>query len=129
MGPILVVEDDEDTRLALCEVLDDQGYEAIGAASGHAALALLREGVRPCGIMLDLAMPIMNGWQFLAERAKLPDVAAIPVIVMSALPSASCTDPSLTFQRKPFHVDDILAAVQRAFGVSGQPDDLVDLQG
>src|SRR5262245_65206359 len=81
---ILVVEDNSFTRDALLMLLCEKGYEVEGAADGQEALAGLGRGERPCLILLDLAMPRMNGWQFLEERQRDPALAAIPVVVLSA---------------------------------------------
>ena len=80
---ILVVEDDQDTREGLAEVLAVAGYLVRTAANGKIALEQAREN-RPDLIVLDLAMPVMNGWQFLEVQRRDPRLAAIPVIVASA---------------------------------------------
>jgi DNA-binding response OmpR family regulator len=83
--PVLIVEDDDDIREGLIELLGDEGYEARGAANGRDALALLAGAEnRPCLIILDLMMPIMDGRAFREEQLRRPDVSAIPVIVISA---------------------------------------------
>lgn len=81
---ILVVEDDSDLRESLCEVLSDAGYDTASAAHGSAALELLRDGLRPALILLDLMMPIMSGWEFREEQLADAELARIPVMVMTA---------------------------------------------
>jgi len=83
--PVLIVEDDEDIRESLIELLDDEGYEARGVSNGRDALALLAgPDARPCLIILDLMMPIMDGRTFREEQLRRSDVSAIPVVVISA---------------------------------------------
>ena len=81
---ILVVEDDFDLREALKELLESRGFKVESAADGLEALLLLRGGTTPCVILLDLTMPIMNGWEFRAEQTADPHLAAIPTIIVSA---------------------------------------------
>lgn len=82
-APLLVVEDDGDYRTTVCEVLEEEGYRVQGAAHGGEALALMRAGSIPALILLDLLMPVMNGWAFMAELRKDPQLASIPVVVIS----------------------------------------------
>ena len=81
---ILIVEDDADLREALSEVLRDEGYTVAMAADGREALDHLRRQSHPSLILLDLTMPVMNGWQFRAEQRQDPDLSGIPVVVLSA---------------------------------------------
>jgi CheY-like chemotaxis protein len=81
---VLVVDDDADIREILVEVIEDHGYRASGAANGLEALQRLRGGMRPCLILLDLMMPVMNGPTFRAEQRRDPALAGIPVVVLSA---------------------------------------------
>ncbi|HKE19686.1 MAG TPA: response regulator [Kofleriaceae bacterium] len=83
-GPVLVVEDDRDVRESLVAVLEDAGYKVISASDGRAALALLRAGPLPSVILLDLMMPVMDGFEFRAEQKRDPSMAAIPVVVFTA---------------------------------------------
>ncbi len=81
---ILVVDDDPDTLALLESILFSHGYEVTGTSSGIIALDLLRGGLRPCLILIDLEMPVMNGEQVrlaLAQDAALKD---IPVVITSA---------------------------------------------
>jgi len=81
---ILVVEDDKDLRDSLCEALELEGYVAVSAENGQAALRHLATGAQPCMILLDLMMPVMDGWTFRAEQRRDPALKDIPVIVFSA---------------------------------------------
>lgn len=83
-GSILVVEDDPELLSSLSEVLESEGYQVAGARHGLEALGRLRGGTRPSVILLDLMMPIMNGWQFRYEQRQDSDLAKIPVVVVSA---------------------------------------------
>jgi CheY-like chemotaxis protein len=83
--PILIVDDDLDIREALSETLEDQGFSVVTAANGLEALALLHTmKIAPSVIMLDLMMPMMDGYGFLDERRKHPELAAIPVTIITA---------------------------------------------
>jgi CheY-like chemotaxis protein len=85
---ILVVDDDDDIREAVAEVLRDEGYETWGAANGQEALrALEGTGERPELILLDLMMPVMDGWDFLLWLDEREDLRLTPVAIMSAHPS------------------------------------------
>jgi DNA-binding response OmpR family regulator len=81
---VLVVEDDDDIRASLLEFLDDHGYLARGAANGREGLTALSDGARPAVIILDLMMPVMDGWAFRAELHRLPAFSGVPIVVISA---------------------------------------------
>jgi CheY-like chemotaxis protein len=84
---ILIVEDDPDVREVLQSFLTAEGYAAEGVANGQEALAHLRGATElPRLILLDLMMPVMDGWQFLRERAVEPTLVDIPVLVMTGGP-------------------------------------------
>jgi CheY-like chemotaxis protein len=84
-GPVLVVDDDPDIREALADLLEHRGFNVVTAANGAEALALLRAGgERPSVILLDLMMPIMDGYDFLDEQRRDPDLSPIPVAIITA---------------------------------------------
>ena len=83
-GSVLVVEDDPELLHSLTEVLESEGYRVACARHGLEALGRLRGGTRPSVILLDLMMPIMNGWQFRYEQRQDSDLSKIPVVVVSA---------------------------------------------
>lgn len=80
---VLVVEDDEKLRESICTILDDAGFTSWPAENGEVALERARTD-RPCVILLDLMMPIMNGWEFRAEQLGDPNLASIPVVIMTS---------------------------------------------
>ena len=82
---ILIVDDDEPLRSSLCESFEYEGYTAVGMPNGRAALDYLRTSLsEPCMILLDLMMPVMNGWQFREEQLRDPGLSKIPVVVITA---------------------------------------------
>ena len=82
---ILVVDDDEDIRLTLQQILEDEGYPALSAANGLEALDVIRRQPRlPRLVLLDLMMPVMDGAPFQAKLAEDPGLASVPVVVISA---------------------------------------------
>lgn len=87
--PILLVDDDAAIRESLAELLEEEGYRVTSVANGIDALRLLREGARPRVILLDLMMPLMDGWQFRIEQKKDPELAKIPVLVLTAARTAA----------------------------------------
>ena len=80
---VLVVEDDADVRLELQELLTDDGYRVLVASNGREALSVL-EHVKPNLILLDLMMPLVNGWDVMAAITTDPLLTDIPVVVLSA---------------------------------------------
>lgn len=83
---VMVVDDDDEIREALADVLTDEGYEVVGARDGMQALQFLREGARrPNAILLDLWMPVMDGWQLRHELLSDSKLSDIPVIVLTAV--------------------------------------------
>jgi CheY-like chemotaxis protein len=84
MPSVLIVEDDRDTREMLARFLELEGFEVREAANGQLALETLHENGGTCVILLDLMMPVMNGWQFRLAQVKDPDIAEIPVVVVTA---------------------------------------------
>jgi CheY-like chemotaxis protein len=84
---VLVVEDDPVMRDALVEVLGMRGFAACGVEHGHAAFQRLRDGYPACAVLLDLDMPIMNGWTFMDVHREDPRLASIPVFVLTGMPN------------------------------------------
>jgi len=111
-SPILIVDDDADIRAALQHFLESAGYPTIQAADGREALTTARS--QPPGlVLLDLMMPIMDGWSFLVERGRHPETAGVPVIVLSAHLKGPRGVPSgaNACLAKPFDADELLALI------------------
>jgi CheY-like chemotaxis protein len=109
---ILLVEDDELIRGAMQMVLEWEGFQISCAANGQEALDYLRAGNRPRLILLDLMMPIVDGEQFRAEQSRDPELASIPVIVVSAASFAEAVGAAQHI-RKPFEVQELLEAIHQ----------------
>jgi CheY-like chemotaxis protein len=114
---VLVVDDDPDIRETLVEVLQESGFEAVGAADGLEALHQLRDPEdRWCVVLLDLMMPNMDGRAFRAEQLSDPELSPIPVVVVSAtadLESASDELQVAAHVTKPVPLADLVALVSR----------------
>jgi len=110
---ILVVDDDLDVREALCEVLDDDGYQVSSAINGADALAQLASGLDPDLIVLDWKMPVMDGYGFLAKRAADPVLARIPVIVVSATVDDRVHTIDAFPIRKPINLSHLLREIEQ----------------
>jgi CheY-like chemotaxis protein len=115
---IMIIEDDPAIRHVLRETLVDEGHEVIEVANGEQALAALEAYESPPdAIVLDLMMPVMDGWAFRAEQLRRDLATGTPVIVLSASRRAqpSADDLSATsVLPKPFDLDDLIAAVEKA---------------
>jgi CheY-like chemotaxis protein len=110
---VLVVEDEAGIRDALAAALVDEGYEVRAAGDGRAALAVLR-GWLPHVILLDLMMPVMDGWAFRAEQRRLDAARHIPVIVLSGardIPAGTDKLGVAATIPKPFDLDTVLDRV------------------
>ena len=107
---ILVVEDDEDAREAMVALLQMKGYRAVSAGNGREALDYLEEAPAPDLIILDLWMPVMDGWHFRSEQIKNPRLAHIPVIVVTALSDRADVDANEVII-KPVDVERLLSTV------------------
>ena len=109
---ILVVDDEPALVEVISSLLEDEGHAVVGAADGLAALDLLRDGLRPCLTILDLMMPRMNGWELRDEMLADPDLAAIPVAIVSALALGEMRQLQVAAViTKPFRLEQILQLV------------------
>jgi CheY-like chemotaxis protein len=84
MPNVLIVEDDRDTREMLERFLELEGFTVSSAENGRAALDLLQRDGGACVILLDLMMPVMNGWEFRQAQVRDPRLSTIPVVVVTA---------------------------------------------
>lgn len=114
---VLVVEDDEDVRETILDTLEDGGVPAAGAPDGAAALRYLRSAqTKPSLILLDLMMPNLNGAQFREQQLVDPELASIPVVILSAdaVTQEACESlQAAGFLRKPVKLATLLAQVQQ----------------
>ncbi len=106
---VLVVDDNDDIRGVEAQALEMGGYRVSTAANGKVALELAHAH-RPNLILLDLMMPVMSGWEFLEALREVPDLASVPVVVVTALDDAY-PEGAVAFMRKPFLVETLLATV------------------
>lgn len=109
---VLVVEDDGLIREAMRMVLQWEGYRVVCAANGQEALDQLHEGQRPSLILLDVAMPVLDGRQFRQAQCADPDLASIPVVVVSGSTLAASVEAAGHLQ-KPFQVEELLEIIRR----------------
>jgi len=108
---VLVVEDDEDIRDAIGQILSEAGYPVGLAHDGEHALELLDQIERPCLMLVDLIMPKMDGWQLMRALSASDRLATIPVVVMSASPHAAQVEGQ-TVVKKPIDLDILLQIVR-----------------
>ena len=114
---ILIVEDDEVIREVLRDLLESEGYVVECAANGEEGIqALRREGPLPSLILLDIMMPVKDGFEFRYEQEQDSTLAGVPVVVMTADHNAESKRLRIGakgFIKKPFNVDDMVGMVER----------------
>jgi CheY-like chemotaxis protein len=109
---VLIVEDDAALREMMAQLLTLEGFQTATAANGREALESLHARARPAVILLDLMMPVMDGWEFRRRQQLDPDLAGVPVIVLSALDEARSLKVDATaFLKKPLDFDRLLDLV------------------
>ncbi len=114
---ILVVEDDEAICQAIKELLELEGYSVVTARNGKEALDLIKTLTHPCLILLDLMLPVMNGWELLnhLKGCSSDMLASIPVVITSAAGTAamSAAKQAEGYIKKPIDIDILLRMVQK----------------
>ena len=119
LGTVLLVDDNPDVRESFDAYLTVHGFDVVQAANGLQALDHLRRGPRPCVILLDLAMPVMDGFEFRRAQRADPALADIPVIIFSGqhdvARAATELCPLQSF-RKPVDPDRLVAVALRCCG-------------
>jgi CheY-like chemotaxis protein len=111
--PVLIVEDDEDLRDMMAQMLTIEGFDTAAVANGREALDYLHSADKPNLILLDLMMPVMDGWEFRRQQKADPELAPVPVIVLSALDQARAAPVDAeAFMKKPLDFDRLLELVR-----------------
>ena len=114
---VLVVDDDDDTRAMIQDVLEDQGFSGTGAANGREAMdMLLGLETKPVLILLDLTMPEMDGWAFREAQQRVPRLAQIPVVLFSGHHDAARAAQSLNavaLMTKPLRLEGLVTLVEQ----------------
>lgn len=119
---VMVVEDDADIRETLTQILEEEGYTVVGAAHGAEALEQLQQGLRPGLILLDLMMPVMNGWQLREAMLESDELRNLPVVVVTADGGAQRNPEALQVNdvlAKPIDLPTLLGALERFFPDNG----------
>ena len=107
---VLVVDDDEDIRETIADVLRDAGYAVRVAADGGEALVDMRD-YAPCVVLLDLMMPLVDGWQVVEEMRRDPALAGIPVCIVSAQ-AGLAPAATVAVLSKPVSIEGLLGVVR-----------------
>ena len=113
---VLLVDDDDDLRDSISDLLRARGYSVVTAVDGRAALDAIARHQRPCVVLLDLVMPGMDGWKFLAVVKGDPLLATIPVVIASAHAATHAPAGSDGVLHKPFDLSELFAVVERHCG-------------
>ncbi|MBI2894288.1 MAG: response regulator [Deltaproteobacteria bacterium] len=116
LAPALLVEDDPDIREDLADLLRLHGFEVQTAANGAEALAMLQKGPLPGVILLDLMMPVMNGWAFREKQLQDRTLSPIPVIVITGAADPEREASALSaagFVGKPFDTGQLMRMISR----------------
>lgn len=109
---ILIIEDDANIRDVMKMALEFDGYSVATAKDGKEGLRELAENPHPDLILLDLMMPIMNGWEFVEAKKSDPTIKAIPVVVVSAYSEKAKIIECKAFVEKPLELETLLKAVK-----------------
>jgi CheY-like chemotaxis protein len=115
---IVVIEDEQSIRESVHDFLESEGYSVASFKNGKEALDGLQRCAEPCLILLDLMMPVMNGFEFLNARSHINDrIAAIPVVIVSAMAEDARGKPGVRgFVKKPVDIDVLLKLVRNHCG-------------
>jgi CheY-like chemotaxis protein len=116
---VMIIDDDDAIREALEDVLSDEGYEVVGVSDGQQALDYLHGEKRPHAILVDLWMPVMDGWKFLEALLEDPRLCRIPLVVLTAARDQRARDLRVAeVLTKPVQLQQVLGALERLTGVS-----------
>jgi DNA-binding response OmpR family regulator len=121
---IVVIEDDADLREAICLMLDFEGHDVSAFSNAREAIRRIEAGLPVDVVLLDLMMPIMNGWEFCEHRAASATLARVPVIVITARQSVTPPIGVSDVLLKPFDADELQGAIVRAMSRPTAADSL-----
>lgn len=114
---VMIVEDDPEIRETLKEIIELEGYTVFTASDGRKALEMLRNAPqRPCLVLLDLMMPVMNGWELLELREQDVLLATIPVVVVSAAGDRAKNTQATGYIKKPVDIEVLLSTIRQYCG-------------
>jgi CheY-like chemotaxis protein len=113
---VLIVEDDQEIRETLKEIVAAEGYHTLEAQNGRVALDLIDRGNQPCLILLDLMMPEMNGWEFLEKRRQNAVIAAIPTVVVTAAGLGATPFGATSILKKPILLLELISLIEKHCG-------------
>ena len=119
MSTILVVDDEPGIREVIVMLLQDEGYRVLQAENGARALELLR-AEQPDLLVLDIMMPVLDGFEVLRRLREMPDFEATHVILMSAAVRPTPDYQVAAFLPKPFELDQLLQTIHELLGESGE---------
>jgi CheY-like chemotaxis protein len=110
---VLVVEDDDEIRETLVELLQAEGYAVQTAKNGREALEYVRRAERnPCCVLLDLMMPFMNGWEFLEILREEDRIVSLPVVVMTGARDSPDPPGAVRYLKKPVALEALLSIIE-----------------
>jgi CheY-like chemotaxis protein len=109
---VLIVEDDPDLRAMIDQLLFLEGFDTITAENGLIALDVLKRVPRPHVILLDLMMPVMDGWRFREQQRRDAELADIPVVVLSAVTERATNFDAVALLAKPLNFDRLVNVVK-----------------
>ena len=113
-GPILIVDDDPNLQRLMTKFLKMEGFSSIPANNGREALDYLRSGGDASVILLDLRMPVMDGWTFRREQRSDPGLAEIPVVLMTGMDGEHMVELGAAAAfHKPVSFPDVVDALRR----------------
>ncbi len=111
---VLVVEDEDEARTSLMQILEFEGFRVLGFSNGAEALNYLAQSREPCVIVMDIRMPVMGGSEFRTEMLRDERLSKIPVVVVTALePSAAAGLSAVRVFRKPVDVDALVHVIRQ----------------
>ena len=113
---ILLIEDDKELQDIIKEALELEGFKVFTANNGREGLNILAKNPAPCLILLDLIMPVMNGWEFMEELNNDLLLSTIPVVIVSGLENKAVNNQSIVFIPKPIDLDKLLNIVHKHCG-------------